>query len=606
MPELPSAESPPLNFRHLSAIRAGVVLFVITVISIVCQWPAWTETPLYASANLAASLGIATTGLLLIGYQNLKPLGYASIGCGVVWSVQWLSLQNGSIGPFIGLHANMAFFVLGGVGLLLTPFDRRLSKFDRRLIVAFIATFIGQDATALFSRPEWSGYSSNVWWPTVYDNHELWQVLQVILYSCYVGLAVGFTYAGYVRIRTMKRLDRDLALPVVSSYCIVGMVAGFTAIFEMVPPPKQSTLYFLVSLSILGVPFSLAIAALRRTIRRAFLTEQLSRRLASRLLTGDSIRDEFRSLLGDSTLEIFYWSTQAGEYVDSDGRSIPLERVTASGFSTVLEDRNGTPMAAIVGDATLVDHIAMLDSFLAACTLAIENVQLQASVKAQLAQVRASRARIVEATLEERRRIERDLHDGVQQRLLAIHARVGAYRKANNTGAEEMLNELSNELQSALNSLRELARGIHPTELRQFGLRGALEVVAERLPINVKIEIEDYRYPVTIESTFYFVACEALTNAVKHSGATEVTIRIDRIGDELTLSVSDNGNGGAAVRTGGGLEGLVDRMRTMGGELGVSVNSSSGSEISAWVEIPPPGKEKPDVLTLPDPPELEA
>lgn len=551
----------------------------IAVCAVGFQWPAWSETPVYAVGSLLTSVGIATVGTILLRYRNMRPLAITCITGGFLWSLQWLSIRNESIYPVIGYFANVYFWVVAAAGFLLTPRVEHVRRFDRALIYGFLVAGPLQFLVVLTSRPEWNGFAADVWWPTLLIDRGLYEVVLVALCAFWASLAVGMAFSGYQRIQSLRRLDRFLAIPVVVGYCGVGLVASFSCVFEPFPPPRQNAFYFAMSLVLLFIPISLVVAASTRTLRRLTLTAQLNKRLSKQVLTGDVIRDEFRELLGDETLSIFYWSEINDAYVDQEGHIARPLKPEGTQFVIRLSNAQSEPMAIVVGDSMLVDHTSMLDAFLAASSIAIENVQLQASVKAQLELVRASRARIVEATLEERRRIERDLHDGVQQRLLALQARIGASRKLANGDTQELLQSLSIELHAVLQSLRELAQGIHPTELRQFGVKGALEVVAERLPIDIRLQVTNQRFSAAIESTLYFVVCEALTNIVKHANATQARVLIEHVDGNLVLDITDNGCGGAKVRAGGGLEGIADRLRVLGGDLVVSPAGGAGSRL---------------------------
>jgi len=251
---------------------------------------------------------------------------------------------------------------------------------------------------------------------------------------------------------------------------------------------------------------------------------------------------------------------------------------------TVLES-DGEPIAALVHDGSLSDDPRLLDAAGAAARLAIENARLQAELRAQLAQVQESRARIVAAGDDQRRRIERDIHDGAQQRLvaLALELRAAQKRLGGELGPEfdEVLADAVDELQLAVGELRELARGVHPAILTEDGLGAALESLADRTPIPVRIvAAPDRRLPSEIEGAAYFVACEALANAVKHADATSVTISAAGRNGTLVIEVVDNGVGGASMNGGGsGLRGLCDRVEAHGGRLRIESPPGEGTRV---------------------------
>ena len=209
-----------------------------------------------------------------------------------------------------------------------------------------------------------------------------------------------------------------------------------------------------------------------------------------------------------------------------------------------------------------------------------QNAELQEALREQLAQVRASRRRIAEAGLEERRRLERDLHDGVQQRLLALNLRLTDLR-AQGTDPGRIVDLTRAELHAALAELRELARGIHPTVLSQSGVSAALDDVIDRLPLPVRLRVPARRWPPAVESTVYFVVCEALSNVVKHAAASEAAIEVvPGPAEHLVVTVTDNGRGGARLGAGSGIAGIADRVRALGGELDLASPAGGGTRLA--------------------------
>jgi signal transduction histidine kinase len=215
----------------------------------------------------------------------------------------------------------------------------------------------------------------------------------------------------------------------------------------------------------------------------------------------------------------------------------------------------------------------------------LENERLQAELRAQLAELRDSRARIVQAGDQERRRLERDLHDGAQQRLVGLAMALQLLRNqvADGTESKALLDETEAELQQALAELRELARGIHPAVLTDQGLDAALHTLAERAPLAVTVEGDSGRLPPHVETAAYFVAAEALANVVKHAEASKVELKTAHDGDTLTLEITDDGVGGASQNGGTGLRGLADRVGALNGQLAVDSPPGQGTTIRASI-----------------------
>jgi signal transduction histidine kinase len=223
--------------------------------------------------------------------------------------------------------------------------------------------------------------------------------------------------------------------------------------------------------------------------------------------------------------------------------------------------------------------------------VAEENVRLDAELQARLVELRESRARIVEAGYAERRRVERDLHDGAQQRLvaLALDLRMARAKLDEDPGtAAELLEAATHELAAATEELRELARGLHPPVLTDRGLVAALEALASRSPLPVSVEAEaTERAPPSAEAAAYFVASEALTNVVRHAQAEHAVVRVDRPDGRLCVEIRDNGRGGADPTGGSGLRGLSDRVAALDGSLEVESRPGRGTVVRAVIPVAP-------------------
>jgi len=213
-------------------------------------------------------------------------------------------------------------------------------------------------------------------------------------------------------------------------------------------------------------------------------------------------------------------------------------------------------------------------------------------VRSQIAhlveELRASRARIVEAGTAERRRLERDLHDGAQSRLVALALLLRAARSRAGNGdpkLADLLDTAQQELQTSLAELRELARGIHPAVLTDRGLEPALEALTARVPVPVKLEVESGRLPEPVESAAYFVVSEALANVAKYAQATQATVAVRRANGSVRVEVTDDGVGGADAAGGSGLRGLVDRVAALDGTLTLDSPAGRGTRLHAEIPV---------------------
>jgi len=297
------------------------------------------------------------------------------------------------------------------------------------------------------------------------------------------------------------------------------------------------------------------------------------------------LRDALARTLRDPNLQLAFASPTGGGLVDSAGR--PFE-APADRRSTRLE-RDGELLAVIVHDPGLEREDArFVEAVGSVARLALENERLQAQVRAQLEEVRASRQRIVEAGDAERRRVERDLHDGAQQRLVALAMRLDAAR-GTTVDAQGLIDAATAELGVAISEVRQLARGLHPTILTEAGLKAAIEALAERTPVPVEVDADAARYPVTVEATAYFVVAEALTNVARYAGASHAAIRLTTDGQDLVVEVRDDGRGGADRVRGSGLRGLEDRVAALGGSLEVESPVGAGTTVRARLPLEAPG-----------------
>jgi signal transduction histidine kinase len=298
------------------------------------------------------------------------------------------------------------------------------------------------------------------------------------------------------------------------------------------------------------------------------------------------LRDALARALRDPSLELGYWMPASQEYLDVEGKQVDVVP-TATRAVTILE-RRGEKVAALVHDAALREDPTLLDAVSSAAGLALDNERLLAQLRAQLAETRDSRARIVDAADTERRRLERNLHDGAQQRLvtLALHLRMAQETlRSDPAAAGTMLDGVGEDLKLALGELRELARGLHPAILTERGLAPALQAVATRAPFKVEIVgVPHERLPAAIEAAIYYVVAETLTNAAKHAEASEAQVELSTTGDTATVEIRDNGRGGADLADGSGIRGLADRVEALGGRFELQSPLGAGTVVRA--ELP--------------------
>ena len=299
----------------------------------------------------------------------------------------------------------------------------------------------------------------------------------------------------------------------------------------------------------------------------------------------EGIEALLRELVGDPRLELRFFLPHSELYVDAHGLAAvdpPEDR-----RQRTLIERAGSPVGIVLHQPPSPEQPDLLARLVEAGGLAIEIARLRVELRRQLAEVEASRARIVAAGNEERRRIERDLHDGAQQRLVSIGLAMRHAQHELAVGspgpARQTLDGAVDELAVAIEELRELARGLPPAQL-DAGLAPALTELAGRAPLPVEVRADAARFSPGVEAAAYFVACEGLTNAVKHARASKVVLSAAQDNGALVVSVADDGIGGAARGAGSGLTGLTDRVVAQGGLLTITSRPGEGTTLTA--ELP--------------------
>jgi signal transduction histidine kinase len=295
-----------------------------------------------------------------------------------------------------------------------------------------------------------------------------------------------------------------------------------------------------------------------------------------------TIREALAHALGDPSLEVAYRAD--GGWVDARGQPVVLPPEGAGRAVTPIE-RDGAAVAVLVHDPGVLADPGVADAVSRAARLAAANAQLQRDIRAQAAELEASRRRLLVAGDAERRRLEHRLRRGAERRLAGLAAELAHARTSASGGALASLDQAERRLASTIADLEELGRGLHPRLLTERGLEGALAELAERSPLPVEIGVATGRLSEELEAAVYFVCSEALTNATKHAGATKVAIEAVAGGGELTVRIADDGHGGADVAKGSGLRGLVDRVEAFGGELRIESPPGGGTLIVARLPL---------------------
>jgi signal transduction histidine kinase len=298
------------------------------------------------------------------------------------------------------------------------------------------------------------------------------------------------------------------------------------------------------------------------------------------------LRELLAQALRDPSLSLIYWLPQYGSWADQEGNSATLPEPGGSRGVTLVK-HNDEQVAALVYDASLGDEPELVEAVGAAAAIALENGRLEAELRARLQELHGSRTRVVEAQQNERRRLERDLHDGAQQRLVALALELGVLAEQANRdpATQTRLKRARGEVAQSLEELRDVARGLHPAVVSGHGLAIALESLVAVTPLEVQLKSDGMpRLPEHLEVAAYYVVAESLTNAAKHAQASQITVDVSVVDNTLIVEIVDDGIGGADSERGTGLRGLADRVEALNGQLRIWSTAGQGTRVRA--EIP--------------------
>ncbi len=364
-----------------------------------------------------------------------------------------------------------------------------------------------------------------------------------------------------------------------------GCLLAFAALLavDLAGGGRMPLLVWVAACMLVTVPVAFLIGLLRSRLARGGVAD-LFRGL--RTMRPHELRTALAKALGDPALVVAY-PRPDGSFVDADARPVTLPAPGGDRSVTIVE-RDAEPVAALVYDRSLDDDPELVDAVGGAATIALENQHLHAEAQTRLAELQASRERIITAGDAERRRIERNLHDGAQQRLVTLALQLSLIQREirrDPAEAEQLVTLATGELTQSMEELRELARGIHPAVL-DHGLEPALDALALRSAVPTTVAYKTGpRLPAPVEFAAYFVASEALANIAKYAQASAATVRVSRTESDVLIEISDDGVGGADPAAGTGLRGLADRVEGLGGRFQVSGRPGGGTLVTAWLPV---------------------
>jgi signal transduction histidine kinase len=585
------------------AATAGVLLLGVLTSSIPLYVPGWwfdvTSNGQAADFPTRIALGVSgfisvLAGVTIRTRRPENPLGTLLTLSGLLGP---LAFMVGGTTVWITLASAVAFIVATCIGMaVIIAFPS--GRIDRKAFVFIgitgltVALFrLRQLATSdpVASIPGWTEPNPFRIYPsqTVLDAFTIGYDVLGIGYLLAIGIWLARRWAG------LRGPSRRSIAPVLGGGLVFVAASVLQALTEIVAPGREivDLVRFLHTLSFSAISLGFMAGLLRVRMARSAVADLV-------VELGDTpepaeLRRALATALDDPTLEVLLWAPDASAFVGDTGEVVDdVEAHAGSRAITVLE-RSGEPLAAILHDEALLDDPGLVASVATAVRLAVENDRLRREVETQLAEVRASRARIVEAADAERRRLERDIHDGAQQRLVALSMALGrakadaeAADSQDSAALADSLGRASDEVRAALAELRELARGIHPAILTQAGLDAAVGSLVERSAVPARLEGSlGRRVPAAAEATAYFVVSEGLANAAKHGNPSEVVVRLALADGELAVLVCDDGCGGASIDAGHGLRGLRDRVEAIGGRLELSSPQGAGTLLQAFMPV---------------------
>jgi signal transduction histidine kinase len=583
--------------RHVRSpwLVTPAILITTAGLCALVEGPLWQQSSVLAAVNLSFALVLVFTGLMLRTEPGQRVPAVALMLAGIFRCVDFIDAWNGAW-PAYAIVFGGVDRLFGAWALLRYP-NPALSRVQRRFLVGLASwMLVGRTLIVVTSTPQWMGGPPSWWWPTLWPDERLSDVLSYVVHGGEGIFGIALIVLLARRLGRARGVDRIVITPIIVAGIAAVVAASASAAVMSLESISSTPNDAFLAESV--ADFAIPVAFLIAMVQRLLLVKNVTELTAQACLDADisTLRHALRAALRDPTLEL----------LDTSDPSLPaLDARSAGRLVSYVRPGQGAPIAVVIADPVLARYPGLFDAAVCASGLALQNAQLQAKVaRERLEQVKTSRARIIEAELAERRRLERDLHDGVQQHLLSITARLtSAMTTTTDPEATTAFSQARDGLKAVLAELRDLAHGIHPAVLTQGGLAVALEEAAGRLPLPVRVAVPDRRLGTAVEATLYFVACEALANVVKHAkaGTARVTVRAEE--SWLEMEIADDGIGGIPVagahqsahqsgqqsgqqsaHQGRGLANIADRVSALDGE--VAIDSPVGQGTRIVVRVP--------------------
>jgi signal transduction histidine kinase len=570
---------PLLLVLYTTLFPAGAALTTLA------YWPLLQHRVVLALGSEYLSLALLAAGILLLDEPAQQRPALMLIASSALLTAGWLNEWRVGPLPLISVPASPLGTVLASWAMFRYPYSPAEMRSGRRFFTGALAWLaVGECACIALSRPRWNGFSAAAWWPTLLASRPLFAIATGIVNVGYIVFSAVYVLLWVRRWRRSRGISRRLALPI----AVAAITAAAATMAELIATSlgaSKATFGFILTVEAyvqIGVPAAFLISVLRRRFARTRIVELLLRLRGP--TRAASVTDALRSAFEDPGLEILDWAPGT-ELFAGDVGSPPVPPGDGAGrLRLPITSSSGQQLAVVLADPSLSANDDLVRAAIAASSFALENAQLQAALRAQLQETRDSRLRIIEAGVSERRRLERDLHDGTQQRLLALKIMLAAAESdETDQGTRALIARIRSELGLVVDELRDLANGIHPAVLSQVGLDQAIKSMAERYTVPIDVSIPPGRFPDTAELTAYFVIAESVTNSVKHARARRIGVRGDWASGFLRVEITDDGQGGACADAGTGIRGIIDRVRGIGGDLVLDSPPGAGTRIEARI-----------------------
>ncbi len=497
-------------------------------------------------------------------------VGWTFIGCGLIAATRRSDSRSGPLMAVTGFTWFLGNFADVDVGLVSWVAGHAVYVHRGPLVHLIVAYPSGGVSSPLSRAAVGAGYAAALVTP-LWDSEVATVVLSVLL--------IVVTSREYVQAVGRERRARLLSVWAAAGLGLV-LVGGAAARLALPAGDVVLPAILAYEVMLLVIAGGLFAGLVSDSWERTDVTDLVVELGAAR---SGTLRGALSRALGDPSLEIGFWLEDDDSFVDSEGRILSLP--DASNRSVTRVERDEQPIAVILHSPAVLDDPGLVDAVTSATQLAASNARLQAEVQARIAELTASRRRILDARDEERLRLERRLREGAQHRLVHLADTLHRGRtSASGAQTRERIVRAEGQLMRTVDELRRLGQGLHPRVLSEHGLEAALASLAEGCPVRVELEVTTDRMAPPVEAAAYFVCAEALANVVKYASASTVRASVTADNTGVSVIVEDHGVGGADPARGSGLRGLADRIGTLGGTLSIESEAGRGTRLTA--EIP--------------------